>query len=123
MAPGEPGRLGWLDLGLGVAVAAVVAGLVGLQILVVPHFAAIFRDFDVALPQATRLVLSGVLPLGAVGVALGLGAGGLTARARGAGPVGAALLVGGALTGAGAAAFSVYALYLPMFQLAGTIRP
>lgn len=123
---------GALEIGLGVAVAVAVAALMGLQILVVPRFAEMYREFGATavLPILTRATLLGAVPVGGAVAALGLGAAGALAWRRGAegqgtgtGALGAALLGAGVVVGLGAMALALYGLYAPIFELAGKIKP
>lgn len=125
----EQGRKpGAVEVGLGAAVALAVAALMGLQILVVPRFAEMYREFGAVLPILTRVTLVGAVPVGGAVVTLGLGAAGALASRRGAegqgtGAIGVALLAAGVVVGLGAMGVSLYGLYAPIFELAGKIKP
>jgi hypothetical protein len=81
-----------------------------------------FQDFGSSLPALTELVLSSwFLPLLGV-VPLILLAAGAIARPIATISVRRGLIVAAFIAGFGATALCLYALYLPVFQLAGSIR-
>jgi hypothetical protein len=112
--------LDWIGAGLALMTAAFPTAL---PLTVGPAFQGMFQDFGTAeLPTLTQLVLSswfppllGLVPLvllASVVVARPM----LTTRAR------RGLIVGAFFAGFGASALCLYALYLPVFSLAGQIR-
>lgn len=115
--------LGSADIVL-VALAGLAAtSAVALQLLVVPRFAAMFAEFGAVLPAVTRIALSGWPMLGAALLIAALGGLGLRLRVIGRREPGLALLIAAPALGLLADALCVYALYAPIFELAGKIRP
>jgi hypothetical protein len=113
-----------VDLVLGLVVVSLATALVLLDRLVVPAFARMYADFGGAtLPLVTRVVLSHVAPLGGAAGAVSLAVSGMFARKRGGSGLAVGLLLAGITLGVGAAGFCMYALYAPMFELAGKIKP
>lgn len=112
----------------GVAVGLIAVGVLAMwafQIFVVPSFGAMFTDFgsDVALPAVTRLVLRPFLAAAATLATIILMAIGLGLRLSSRRGVGAAVLVLAALIPTAAVPFMLAAMYAPIFDLAGNIRP
>jgi hypothetical protein len=71
----------------------------------------------------TRAVLSGVVPLGAATMAFVFAALGMFVRTRGANVAALSLGLAGIATGLGGVVFCFYALYAPVFELAGKVKP
>lgn len=111
-----------------VAVGLIAVGVLALwafQILVVPSFAAMFADFGshAALPAVTRVVLQPFLAAAATLATLVLMAIGLALRFSSRRGVGAAVLVLAALIPTATVPLMLAAMYAPIFDLAGNIRP
>jgi hypothetical protein len=106
-------------------IGVVLAVLAALALVVAPWtvgaaFAAMFRDFGVVLPVITRLALGAWFPVGMalLPLALALGA----AVAGGSLGLRRAMVVVAFVAALGAWAFYLFALYAPMFELAGAIK-
>ncbi len=112
-----------VDLVLALVVASLVATLVLLDRLVVPAFAGVYADFGGVLPFVTLAVLSHVAPLGGAMGAVSLAVAGILARQGKRNGLALGLLLGGITLGIGTAGFCMYALYAPMFELSGKIKP
>lgn len=106
---------------IGVVVTAIVVGwLVRWPFVTGPAFSMMFQDMGGGLPAITLLALSRPLPLAAAALTAVLAIAGILAPAS----LGKrrTLVVAGFTVGAGASALLLYAVYAPIFQLAGTIK-
>lgn len=112
-----------VDLVLMLVVISLAATLVLLDRFAIPVYAKLYAEFDANLPMMTRAVLSHVVPLGAAALAFVMGALGMFVRTRGANSMALRLGLAGIATGIGGVAFCFYALYAPMFELAGKVQP
>jgi type II secretory pathway component PulF len=103
---------------------AAIGGWLLLGWQVTPSFRGMFADFGAALPTATRLVIDPAYGLGmAVAMALALGGMVLAAVLVSLRPAGWASLLGALLVANLAAlGVTVWALYLPIFAMAGSIQ-
>ncbi|WP_437982839.1 hypothetical protein [Sorangium sp. So ce117] len=109
-------------------VAVVIAGLLALALLtfpftIAPSFAGMFAEFGGALPAVTRVALSpwaapasGLLVASLVAAPLALPAASTLALRR-------AMVVLAFFLGVIALAAAMYAMYAPIFELAGKIKP
>jgi len=112
-----------VDLVLMLVVISFAATLVLLDRFAIPAFARTYKDFATELPAITRSVLSHVVPLGMAALAFIVGSLGLFARARGSNSLAVPLGLAGIGIGIVGVAFTFYALYAPIFELAGKIKP
>jgi type II secretory pathway component PulF len=119
----EESSLGAVEIVLGALIAVTAVALVAMEVVVVPGFVEMFRDFGAVLPMVTRIALAPGVPVAAAVAVLALGGAGIAARLRGAAGAALGLLVSALLLGLGANAFLLYALYAPIFALAGSIKP
>lgn len=115
-------NLGTLDaIGLALAGIGVVA-VWAVQLFAVPAFTEMFRDFGGELPPLTLAVIGPQLAMVCTFVALVCAGAGIAARLAHptrAGTVLIALAAGAPMI---TVALMVYALYLPIFEIAGAIR-
>ena len=112
-----------VDLVLLLVVISFSATLVLLDRFAIPVYAKMYAEFGGGLPMITRAVLSHVVPLGAAAIAVVLGALGMFVRTRGANSMALGLGLAGIATGLGGVVFCFYALYAPIFNVAGNIKP
>jgi hypothetical protein len=112
-----------VDLVLMLVVISLAATLVLLDRFAIPAFARTYREFAANLPWITRAVLSDVVPLGAAVMAVVMGALGMFVRTRGSNSMALTFGLAGIATGLAGVVFTFYALYAPMFELAGKIKP
>ncbi len=112
-----------VDLVLLLVVISLSATLVLLDRFAIPVYAKMYAEFGGNLPMITRAVLSHFVPLGAAAIAVVLGALGVFARRRGSDSTALTLGLAGIATGLFGVVFCFYALYAPMFELAGKIKP
>lgn len=112
-----------VDLVLLLVVISLSATLVLLDRFAIPVYAKTYAEFGGNLPMITRAVLSHVVPLAAAAIAVVLGSLGMFVRTRGSNSMALGLGLAGIATGLGGVAFCFYALYAPMFELAGKIKP
>ncbi len=113
--------LDWIGVSLS---ALMVLSLLAFPFTIAPSFAAMFAEFGSALPAVTRAALTpwAVPSLGLVAASPTAIA--VAAPALGVGPLGVrrSLVVIGFLLGLGVFAAALYAMYAPIFELAGTIK-
>jgi type II secretory pathway component PulF len=90
----------------------------------VPPFAAMFEDFGARgeLPALTRLAIQPVLSGGVTLATLGLASAGAAHRGLRGGAAGTFVIGAGAVVAAAAIPLLVYAMYLPVFEIADAIR-
>lgn len=112
-----------VDLVLMLVVISFAATLTLLDKFAIPAYAKMYQDFGSVLPWMTRAVLSGVVPLGAATMAFVLAALGMFVRTRGANVAALSLGLAGIATGLGGVVFCFYALYAPVFEMAGKVKP
>lgn len=113
-----------VDFVLMLVVFSFAATLVLLDRFAIPAYAKMYQEFGSTLPAITRAVISHVVPLGVAATAVVVGALGMFARYRGASKSTAiGLGLAGIAIGVGGVIFCFYALYAPMFELAGKIKP
>jgi hypothetical protein len=112
-----------VDAVLMLVVLSFSSALVLLDRFAIPAFANTYKDFASTMPAVTRAVLSHVVPLGAAAAAVIVGALGMFARRRGANTLAVSLGLSGIAIGLGAVVFCFYALYVPIFDVAGKIKP
>lgn len=116
------GRLGAAEVAvLGVA-ALALAVLWGAQLVIVPHFAAMFADFGGELPAITRAAIGHVLAVGASVLTVALAALGTGLRLWRRGALGWSALGLAAALPLVSLALLLVAMYAPIFALAGAIR-
>lgn len=115
--------IGPFDLA-GLALAALaLAGIWGLQLLVAPSFAQMFADFGGELPAITRAVVRPVIASVASGIAVALVAAGVAARTIAGWRAGTLAIYAGAIAAVLAVPLMLWALYAPIFEVAGAIAP
>jgi hypothetical protein len=112
-----------VDLVLMLVVISLAATLTLLDMFAIPAYAKTYQEFGSVLPWMTRAVLSGVVPLGAATMAFVFAALGMFVRTRGANVAALSLGLAGIATGLGGVVFCFYALYAPVFELAGKVKP
>jgi len=112
-----------VDLVLLLVVVSLSGTLVLMDRFVVPAFAAMYKDFGGALPLVTRLVVGHIAPFGGAAAAIALAVTGIFARKRFSARLALLLGLGGIAVGLVTVAFCFYALYAPMFDLAGKVKP
>jgi hypothetical protein len=112
-----------VDLVLMLVVISFAVTLVLLDRFAIPAYAKMYKDFAAVLPAITRAVLSHVAPLGTAVLAVVLGALGMFARRRGSDSMAVTLGLAGIAVGVAGVAFCFYALYAPIFDLAGKVKP
>lgn len=112
-----------VDLVLMLVAISFAATLVLLDRFAIPAYAKLYQDFATVLPAITRAVLSHIVPLGVAALAVVVGALGMVARRRGSSSTAVALGLAGIAIGIAGVVFCFYALYAPMFELAGKIKP
>ena len=105
---------------LGLSLLSLPALLV-LRVVFVPTFAAMFSDFGGELPTSTLLVMGGGFHLFAAVLVVALALGGVVLRVTRGGWLPTALFVAAPGIAAFAVAFTFYALYAPIFELAGNV--
>lgn len=112
----EPSRLSLLDLGGVTWAAAMFVVVACLEVFWVPHFEAMFADFGSALPTLTKVALtrSVMFPLAMAPVLLPVA--GLVLRLERSARL--ALVVVSAVWALASVLFIVFAVYLPIFELA-----
>lgn len=119
----EPKGIHPVDLVLVLVVVSLSATLVLLDRFAIPAYAKTYQDFGGELPAVTRVVLAHVAPLGAAVVAVVVSALGMFAGVRGSRATALALGLAGIAIGLGGVVFCFYALYAPIFDMAGKIKP
>jgi type II secretory pathway component PulF len=112
-----------VDLVLMLVVISFATALVLLDRFAIPAYAKMYQDFATELPAITRAVISHVVPLAVAATAVVMGALGIFARWRGSNTAAVSLGLAGIAMGLGGVVFCFYALYAPMFELAGKIKP
>lgn len=112
-----------VDLVLTLVAISFAATLVLLDRFAIPAYTKLYKDFATEVPAITRAVLSHVVPLGAAVISVVLGALGMFVRTRGANSMALAFGLSGIAMGLGGVVFCFYALYAPIFALAGKITP
>jgi len=112
-----------VDLVLMLVVVSLSATLVLLDRFAIPAYAKMYQEFAATLPLVTRAVISHVFPLGTAVLAFIVGTMSFFARARGSKSGALGLGLAGIGIGLFGVAFCFYALYAPMFELAGKIKP
>lgn len=113
--------IGAIDV-VGIIVAALgILAIVAVQVFVVPSFADMFRDFGGPLPSLTRLLLGWVVVSIAILVTAVLAGIGIALRVTGRG-VGTVAIGAAAFVPALTLPLMLYAMYLPIFEIAGAIE-
>lgn len=112
-----------VDLVLMLVVVSLSATLVLLDRFAIPAYAKMYEEFGGTLPLVTRAVISHVFPIATASLAFVVGAASFFARARGSKSGALGLGLSGIGIGLFGVAFCFYALYAPMFELAGKIKP
>lgn len=112
-----------VDLVLMLVVVSLSATLVLLDRFAIPAYAKMYEEFAATLPLVTRAVISHVFPLVTAALACFVGVSSFFARARGSKSGALGLGLSGIGIGLFGVAFCFYALYAPMFELAGKIKP
>lgn len=112
-----------VDFVLMLVVLSFSAALVLLDRFAIPAFINTYKEFSSDVPFVTRAVLSHVVPLGAAVAAVIVGALGMVARHRGSNALALSLGLAGIAIGLGGIVFCFYALYVPVFDMAGKIQP
>lgn len=121
-APEEKG-IHPVDFVLMLVVVSLSATLVLLDRFAIPAFAKMYAEFGGELPLVTRAVISHVFPLITALLAFAVGVLSFVARSRGSKSMALGLGLSGIGIGLFGVAFCFYALYAPMFELAGKIKP
>lgn len=114
-----------VELVLGLVVVSLATTLILMDRFVLPAFAKMFADFGSTgvLPTVTRIVLSHAATLGGAAFALLLAGLGLFVERRGSKAAAIGLVLAAIATGIAMVAFCFYALYAPVFDLAGKVKP
>lgn len=112
-----------VDLVLMLVVVSFAATLILLDRYALPAYTKLYRDFGTKLPLVTRAVLSHVAPFGTATLAVLVGASSFVARRQGASRMALGLSLAGIGIGIAGVVFCFYALYAPIFELAGKINP
>lgn len=112
-----------VDLVLMLVAISFAATLVLLDRFAIPAYAKMYEEFASELPWITRAVISHVVPLVVAALAVVVGACGMVARRRASDSLAVILGLAGITIGIGGVVFCFYALYAPMFELAGKIKP
>lgn len=112
-----------VDLVLTLVAVSFAAALILLDIFAIPAFARMYRDFASTLPFITRAVISHVVPWVAASSAVIVAGLGMLVRNRGSNSAALGLGLAGIAIGLGGVVFCFYALYAPIFELAGKIKP
>jgi hypothetical protein len=121
-APEEKG-IHPVDLVLMLVVLSLSATLVLLDRFAIPAYVKLYQDFGATLPWVTRAVLSHVFPLVTAVLAIVVGAMSFVARSRGSKKHALGFGLAGIAMGLFGVAFCFYALYAPIFELAGKVKP
>lgn len=121
-APEEKG-IHPVDLVLMLVIVSLSATLLLLDRFAIPAYAKMYSEFGGELPFVTRSVISHVFPLVMAALAVVVGASGFVARSRGSKSMALGLGLSGIGVGLFGVAFCFYALYAPMFELAGKVKP
>lgn len=112
-----------VDLVLTLVAVSFAAALILLDLFAIPAYAKMYRDFAAELPFITRAVISHVVPWAAAAAATIVAGLGMVARHRGSRTMALGLGLAGIAIGIGAVVFCFYALYAPIFDVAGKVKP
>ena len=112
-----------VDLVLMLLAISFAATLVLLDRFAIPAYVKTYAEFGAELPWVTRAVLSHVAPVALAVFTVLLGVSGTITGARGSRAAALGLGLAGVVVGIGSVAFCFYALYAPIFAMAGNIKP